>query len=50
MESVCTIYAGLMAQETEINYELRLKRNRSAEEWAGDDKRYKQKQRKGNER
>lgn len=50
MESMCAIYAGLMAQEMEINYELRLNRNRSAEEWAGDDKKCKQKLRNGNER
>lgn len=32
MECMCTIYAGLMAQEMEINYEQRLKQNRPAEE------------------
>lgn len=34
---------ALMAEEMEINYELRLKRRISAEEWARDDKKYNQK-------
>lgn len=39
MESMCVIYKkAYWVKGMEINYELRLKRNRSAEEWAGDDK------------
>jgi len=38
MESMCTIYESLLAQEQENNFNLRLKQNRSAEEWAGGDK------------
>lgn len=41
MESMYTIQVGLMTQELEIKFELRLKQNRTAEEWAGDDKRSK---------